>query len=135
MSRRYDDPPPEYLTAQGVAGYLGVSFQRLYKAGVYDLLDSWQVAPRAVLYRRADVAELAYWRHVRAGLIALGILASNSPGWPRSMLEARNNNSEDYHGTDCPLCGAAAVYVPAEEWRGTWCPEHGVVQPGDYKEE
>lgn len=137
-ARRHTGPPPGFLTRKGVAERLDVSSARLGKAGVLDLLDSWQSetptgrphGPR--LFRQADVDEIAHWRFTRRGLIALGLLRHTSPGWPESLAAARNENSEDYYGADCPLCDRAAVYDPLHEEMGTWCPVHGVVPPGDY---
>jgi len=126
-------PPPGYLSRNEVAAALGVSSARLGKSGVLNLLDSWKLpGSRARLFRAADVAEIAAWRHTRQGLIALGHLSPTSPGWPASLLEATLANSEDYYGCDCPLCDRAAVYDPMRPDMGTWCPVHGIVPPGDY---
>lgn len=130
-ARRHSGPPPGYLTRQGVAAALDVSSARLGVAGVLELLDSWQFANGPRLFREADVAEIAAWRFTRRGLIALGLLLPSSAGWPESLLEATIANSEDYYGTDCPLCDRAAVCDPMRPDVGTWCSEHGVVPPGD----
>lgn len=129
--RQHPGPPPGYLTRSGVAATLDVSSARLGAAGVLELLESWQFSNGPRLFREGDVAEIAAWRKTRRGLIALGLLLPSSAGWPESLLEAVLANSEDYHGTDCPICGRAAVYDPMRPEAGTWCPEHGVVPPGD----
>ena len=141
----HEELPPAFLSLEDAAKKLGVSRQHLTRPvsslrtpdgkahALIELLDRWKPpGQKIMMIPLVDVAEIADWRRTRQGLIALGRLSPTSRAWPDSLLAARNFNSEDYHGGDCLLCDRAAVYDPLHEEAGTWCPEHGVVPPGDY---
>lgn len=119
---------PGYLTPSQVVERLGdMSRQLFYKSGLADTLDKYTAGRNVVLYKEADVDDLAHWLRVRKGLMALGVLNQRYPLAPtEDEYEAALAGRWD---AACPVCGGEAVRDP--DTGRIWCPEHGVVEPED----
>ena len=87
-------------------------------------LDRWLIGPGngTLLFRKEDVADMAHWRTVRQGMIALGHWPHNTPGVP-TVGSFHTAVHEGYWDAECPKCEGEAVGVPDED--RVWCSECG----------
>lgn len=127
---RHAGPPPGYINSSAAADVLGLSRQRVHRAGLLDLLDSWQDgAAHSRYFRIEDVEMLRDWLHFAVpGMRALGLWKATAPRIPAGGMAAiRAWFAADDYGCDCPVCGAAALRDYADPDGPVWCAEHGLI--------
>ena len=119
----HHDPPPDFITTGHAAEALGMS-RANFHAKYAQSLDRWLIGPGngTLLFRKEDVADMARWRTVRRGMIALGIWPINTPGVP-TVGGFHTAVHEEYWDADCPRCGGEGVGDPLDD--RVWCPECG----------
>ena len=115
---------PGFLTPTQAMQRLGMSRQLFYQSKLADALDKYTAGRNVVLYKEADVDDLAHWLRVRKGLMALGVLNQRYPLAPTEE-EYRAALAGQWDAA-CPVCGGEAVLDP--DTGRIWCPEHGVVE-------
>lgn len=113
-------PPPGFLFTEGAAKALGMSPANFHNKYA-EALERWCIGSGngTLLFHAEDVANLARWRTVREGMIALGHWHPSTPGVP-SDGDYHIAVHEGYWDVDCPRCGGDGVGVGDG---CVWCPE------------
>lgn len=122
--------PTGTLPLPAVLEQLRMGEQMFYRSGLSSLLHWYQIG-QTKLYKKIEVAGVAYWLMVRRGRIALGDIPRNHPLLPPGedatdrwrYLDAWLD--EDPYDAGCPQCEGPAVQ---DQEGSVWCSTCGVLE-------